>query len=66
MKKINEMLSSRAVPYPGLRAAWWVMGSELHAGKGLVGPHYLVRGKNPSCPEASAWVLTQRDQMLRN
>lgn len=41
------------------------MESEQHAGRGLAAPRYLVRGRNPSCPEASAWDPSQRDQTLR-
>lgn len=41
------------------------MESEQHAGRGLSAPGYLVRGKNPSRPEAWAWAPPQKDQTLR-
>lgn len=40
------------------------MEIEQHAEKGLVAPHYLVRGMNPSSPEVWTSELFQMDQTL--
>lgn len=61
----SSVQNSRRMPYPSLLAAGWVMESEQHAGRGPAAPCYLVRGRSPSCPEASAWDPPRKDQTLR-